>query len=53
MLSGSTLPNFRDVLSVLGLGILLVPQYVYSEGWNNLAGRAAQNIKDERAFIGK
>ena len=41
MLSGSTLPNFRDVLSVLSvlmLGILLVPQYVYSEEWNNLVG---------------
>lgn len=51
MLSGSTLPNFRDVLSVLGLGILLVPQYVYSEGWNNLVGHTGRI--DERAFVGK
>jgi hypothetical protein len=42
MLSGSTLPNFRDVLSVLVLGILLVPQYVYSEGWNHLVGQTGR-----------
>jgi len=42
MLSGSTLPNFRDVLSVMVFRILLVPQYVYSGGWNNLVGQTGR-----------